>query len=91
MAPATGTTSSAPSTLNGSQVHPGSHFKIDLAQREEKALAALEGKYQPETFIGKEKASSVTHLRRVVTKPLNSSNVNQAKLHQGGLNRGYSP
>jgi hypothetical protein len=72
-----------------SQEQLGFSPKIDFSQREAKALAALEGRYLQDPIIGM--APSVSHFPQGVMKPLNSSNINQAKLHQGGLNRGYSP
>lgn len=86
MTPAIETPSPAPKEVLESPARPEFPSKTDLSLREDKALAALEGRYQHETFAAMMKPPPVTHLPRVVTKPLNSSNVNQAKLNHGGLN-----
>ena len=89
MTPAIETPSPAPKEGLESQAQPGFLSKTDLSLREDKALAALEGRYPQDPIIGM--APSMSHFSQGVTKPLNSSNVNKAKLNHGGLNRGYSP
>ena len=72
-----------------SQVQLGVSPKEDFSQREAKALAAPDGRYLQDPFIGMaSRQPSGGRFQQGYIKPLNSSNINQAKLHQGGLNLG---
>ena len=74
-----------------SQEQLGFSPKLDFSQREAKALAALDGRYPQDPIVGMASPQpSGGRFQQGYMKPLNSSNINQAKLHQGGLNRGYS-
>jgi hypothetical protein len=72
-----------------------SEMEDSLRLRENRAIAALDGQYHSEPFIGRLEMSSSPHLLPIhaggIMKQKSSSNLNQAKLQLGGLNRGYSP
>ena len=77
-------------------VQPESLSKTDLSLREAQAIAAPDGQYHSEPFMESlqvEMCSSSIFPRFSggTTKPMNSSNVNKAKIRQDPLNREYSP
>lgn len=95
MVPTIGKTSSNLMEEYESQVQPGLDPKIEPSLREQKAMAALEGRYYSDPFIGRlEMTSSPSHLpihAGGIMKQISASNLKQAKFQQGGLNRGYFP
>ena len=67
--------------------------KLDFSQREERALAALEGRYQPDLFIGRSEISPPNLLpihERGIMKQTSAANLNQNKFQHAGLSRAYS-
>jgi hypothetical protein len=71
-----------------------SEMETSLRLRENKAIAALDGQYHSEPFIGRLEMTSSPNLLPIhaggVMKQKGSPNLNQAKLQLGGLNREYS-
>ena len=91
MSPATETTSSGLKGRPESQVQPEVPSKLDFAQREAKALAALEGRYQLDPIIARTEtpAQGLSPLySRGIKQP--GTNLNQNKFQHGNLGRAYS-
>ena len=89
MSPATETTSSGIKGRPESQVQP-EVSKPDFAQREDKALAALEGRYQLDPIIARTEmpAQGLSPLyARGIKQP--GTNLNQNKFQHGNLGRAY--
>ena len=75
-----------------SQVQPEVPSRLDFAQREAKALAALEGRYQVDPIIARSEmpaqSLSPIHSGGIMKQP--GTNLNQNKFQYGGLGRAYS-